>query len=139
MALNPGQVAYLEVSDDDGTSYSPVGKLDNVTLNINAGEIEAPHYDDDGWTPYLDGKKDATIEFSAKLDIDDPGQDILLGNYFDGDEIKAKWAMVEGTGNPEYEALVTVTSASQESPDNDVQMLTGTLRIREKPSVTEQT
>lgn len=139
MGLQTGQLAYLKLSTDGGSTYTKLGKVDSLTININAAEIEAGHFDDDGWLEYLEGKKDATIDFSCKYDESDPGQDILLDYHFDSLTLDIEWAHKVGTGNRKYTATAIVTSLSPDFPDNDVAMITGTLRITSKPTPGTQT
>lgn len=144
MPLQTGNLAYLKVATPvvapATPTYEKAGKMDSLTINLNLAEIEAGHFDDGGWTPYLTGKQDATIDFSCKIDTDastgmlDAGQEILLEAYFDKTEILVKFAQRTGTGIREWSSTALVTSLVSDNPDGDVAMYTGTLRLTTKPT-----
>lgn len=129
MALVEGQVSKLYVSEDGGTTFVPVAKRVDMTLNLNKGEIDASHMDTGGWSEYLEGRKDATIDFTCRYDEEDAGQGILIDNYFEGGTIKVKFLLKEEIGANEYVADGFVTSLSPAPSDGSPTDMSGSIRL----------
>lgn len=116
----PGKISSLEVSKD-GTQWSKVGGRTDLTLNLTKGAIDASHMDEDGWSNYLPGRRDWSIDGTVRYMEDDEGQKIIIDNYFaDEEEIHVRFRLEQGDGKFEFigKAFATDVSAApaDESP-----------------------
>jgi predicted secreted protein len=138
----PGKLSKLSVSTDGGTTWLPVlGRVD-MTLNLNKGEIDGSHMDSDDWSNFLQGRKDASIDFTLRYLPGDEGQEALIDNYFasqlEETELDVRFRMREVAGEPEFTAKAYVSSLSMAAADEAPQDITGTLRINGAVTKSEQ-
>lgn len=56
-AAVPGFLAKVAVSTDGGSVYNVVGELRDVTLTLEADEIDATSKDSAGWREFIEGLK----------------------------------------------------------------------------------
>lgn len=125
-----GKVSSLEVSTNGGSTWTLVTGRVDMTLNLNKGEIEASHMDGGDWSNYLAGRKDATVDFTLRYMEDDPGQVILIDNYFgSGTEIDVRFRLQTGTGKNQFSGKGIVTSLSPAPGDEAPTDMSGTIRI----------
>lgn len=129
MAILQGQVSKLMVSDDGGTTYTAVGQRVDMTLNLNKAEIDASHMDTQGWSEYLEGRKDATIDFTVRYDEADAGQIMLIDSYFDDTVLDFKFMLKEEAGANAYTASGFVTSLSPAPSDGSPTDMSGSIRL----------
>ncbi len=128
-----GKLSKLDVSIDDGTTWLPVlGRVD-MSLNLNKGEIDASHMDSDDWSNFLQGRKDASIDFSLRYLPGDEGQEALITHYFASQqaetELDVRFRMQELAGDPEFTAKAFITSLTISAADEAPQDMNGSLRI----------
>lgn len=138
----PGKLSKLSVSTDGGTTWLPVlGRVD-MTLNLNKGEIDGSHMDSDDWSNFLQGRKDASIDFTLRYLPGDEGQEALIDNYFasqlEETELDVRFRRREVAGEPEFTAKAYVSSLSMAAADEAPQDITGTLRINGAVTKSEQ-
>jgi len=138
MAKNRGDVAFFEVSDDGGSTWNKLGNRNTLTVDINRDEIEVTDADSQGWREYLASYKDATIDVEGFINSDDTGQGLLLDHVLNDTDIRARWGYVEGSGEDQYEAPVFHTSSTKDNPIDDAGSFSFSLRVKEKPTVTQQ-
>lgn len=138
MAKNRGDVSFLELSDDGGSTWTRLGNEQTMTVNENRDEIEVTDKDSQGFREYLASYKDLTIDVEGYLNPDDSGQAILIDHVLNDTSIQARWAFVEGTGEDQYEAPVFHTDHSRDNTFDDAGSFSATLRVKEKPTVTTQ-
>lgn len=129
----PGKLSSLEVSDDGGTTWTPVlGRVD-MTLNLEKGEIDASHMDSKDWSDFLHGRKSASIDFSLRYIEDDAGQGLLIDNYFASQLaetlLDVRFRLRTGSGDREFTAKGFVTSLTITAADEAPSDMNGTLRI----------
>lgn len=129
----PGKLSKLDVSNDGGNTWTPVlGRVD-MSLELQKGEIDASHMDSEDWSDYLHGRKSATINFTLRALPGDPGQEMLIDNYFASqlDEIllDIRFRQRIGAGEREFLAKGFVTSLTISAGDEAPQDITGTIRI----------
>lgn len=131
MAVTPikGSVSSLEVSTD-GTVWTPVlGRVD-MTLTLTRGTIDASHMDGDGWSNYLAGRRDWSIDGTVRYDEEDEGQKALIDNYFDetDGEIHVRFRLETGAGKREYVGRGFVTDVSPAPADEAPTDMTFTIQ-----------
>lgn len=131
MAVIPGRLNRLHLSDDGGSTFILLGCLEDAALNRNNDELDASCKDSPGgWRDFLIGFKDGTIDGSVKWDDADAGQQILKVASAAGSTIRARWRMEELTGADEVEADCLVTTETQDAPLEDISTMPFTLRLK---------
>lgn len=124
-----GKLSKLEVKGESGSWETVSGRVD-MTLNVNQGEIDASHMDGEDWSFYLEGRRDATIDFSLRYLPGDDGQSELITHYFDAEEDDTFDVRFQTqTSGVKFEAKAFVTSLNISAPDEGAQDMNGTLRI----------
>lgn len=138
-----GKLSRLEVSTDTGTTWLKVGGRVDMGLNLNKGEIDASHMDGEDWSNFLQGRKDATIDFSLRYIEDDEGQAALIDHFFASsgieEEIDVRFRLQEKTGAREFTGKGFVTSLSIPAADEAPTDMTGSIRINGPITKAEQT
>lgn len=122
-----GKVSELQV----GTSAADTlvkGRVD-WNFNVDKTEIDGSHMDiDDGWSLYLQGRKNATLTGTLRYIEDDPGQTLLIANTFgDGDELFVAFKF-SATGDT-YATKGFVTNMNPTAPDEDVTNMSFSMRL----------
>tara|TARA_R110000824_G_scaffold237140_1_gene425933 strand:- start:1593 stop:2060 length:468 start_codon:yes stop_codon:yes gene_type:complete len=148
MALKLGRISSIYVSFDLAVAPTlQLGKLVDITMNLNAQEVETTNHDSAGYREYLAGYIDGTIEGSARYDEADAEQMGLLDTFdttpattfsafpqcrlricFDN----AAGAMTTGADYYDYTAIVT--SMSLDSANEDVDNISFTFRLTGAPT-----
>lgn len=112
-----GKISSLEVSTD-GTQWVKVRGRTDMTLNLTKGAIDASHMDEEGWSNYLDGRREWSIDGTLRYIEDDPGQTIIVDNYFaDAEEIHVRFRMAQGVGKKEWTGKAVATDVSVTAAD----------------------
>lgn len=102
--------AQVSVSVDGGTSYQVIGEARDATLNISQNEIEATSFSSAGWSEYIPGLKEWSVDVEALYIPTNIGQENLFEALVDGAQIKIKLLPKTGTGNLGYQGDAFVTS-----------------------------
>jgi hypothetical protein len=140
LAIAEGRLAYLMVAEDGKTpTYQKVGKRVDLSLNLSRNENEAPHADDEGWTEYLMGRRNATIDGTVRYDESDAGQQALIDHYFGDKEILIKFALETGSGKAEYTGKGFITNLTPSPPDEGPTDMSISIRINGKLEKETQT
>lgn len=129
MSAIAGRISTLEVSTDGGTSYDPVGKLVDATLNLNVDELECTTHDSAGAREYLPNHHDATLDGTLRWDQDDVGQGVILDKAFDKTLAKYRFRIETGTGRLEFVADGFATTYSPGTPLDDTTNIDFTIRL----------
>lgn len=102
--------AQASISVDGGTSYQVIGEARDATLSISQNEIEATSFSSGGWSEYIPGLKEWSVDIEALYIPANIGQENLYEALVDGTQIKVKLLPKTGTGNIGYEGDAFVTS-----------------------------
>ena len=102
--------ARVSVSTDGGTTFKLIGEARDATLNISQNEIEATSFDSGGWSEYIPGLKEWTVDIEALYIPTNDGQDALYDGLVAGSKVQVKLLPKTGTGNTGYKGDAFVTS-----------------------------
>lgn len=102
--------ARVSISTNGGTSFSLLGEARDATLNISQNEIDATSFDSGGWSEFIPGLKEWTVDTEALYIPDNAGQDALYESLVNGTKIQIKLLPKTGSGNIGYEGEAFVTS-----------------------------
>jgi predicted secreted protein len=102
--------ARVSISVDGGTSYQVVGEARDATLSISQNEIEATSFDSAGWSEYIPGLKEWSVDIEALYIPTNIAQENLYEALVNGTGLKIKLLPKTGTGNLGYEGDVFVSS-----------------------------
>ena len=102
--------ARVSISIDGGTSFQLIGEARDATLSISQNEIEATSFDSAGWSEYIPGLKEWSVDVEALYIPTNVGQENLFEALVDGTLLKIKLLPKTGTGNLGYEGYVFVSS-----------------------------
>lgn len=117
----PGYNAKLAVSTDGGSTYTDVGELRDVTLTLEADEIDATSKDSNGWREFIQGLKKwggtaAGIYLQANV-----GQDALYNALVNGTTVMLRFRPKSGVGNDQFIGTAVVTHYEPAGPlDNAI-------------------
>jgi hypothetical protein len=128
MVCIPGRYAKLQLSDDAGVSYSDLGGIVDVTLNINIDELECTSHDSNGVREYIPNHSDFTLDVSARWLDGDAGQDIVLDAVDAKTTFLFKFTMETGAGKDVWLGSAFATTATPAGPLDDTGSLDITLR-----------
>jgi predicted secreted protein len=102
--------ARVSISVDGGTSYQLIGEARDATLNISQNEIEATSFDSVGWSEYIPGLKEWSVDIEALYIPTNVAQENLFEALVDGTTLKIKLLPKTGVGNTGYQGSVFITS-----------------------------
>ena len=102
--------ARVSISIDGGSSFQLIGEARDATLSISQNEIEATSFDSAGWSEYIPGLKEWSVDVEALYIPTNVGQENLFEALVDGTLLKIKLLPKTGTGNLGYEGDVFVSS-----------------------------
>ena len=124
-----GKISVLKVGLTDPATTAVNGRVD-WNFNLDKTEIDGSHMDvTDGWSLFLQGRKNATISGTVRYIEDDAGQGILVDNAFAEDtNIHVLFSFAGGTPT-EWKAEAFVTNINPSPPDEDVTNMSFTIRI----------
>ena len=123
-----GKISTLKVGVTSPATTDVKGRVD-FNFNLDKTEIDAGHMDiTNGWSAFLQGRKNATISGTVRYIEEDAGQIILLTNAFaDGDTIYV--AFTFAAGGDSYTAQGFVTNINPSPADEDVTNMSFTIRL----------
>jgi predicted secreted protein len=102
--------ARVSISADGGTSYQLIGEARDATLSVSQNEIEATSFDSAGWSEYIPGLKEWSVDIEALFIPTNIAQENLYDALVNGTGLKIKLLPKTGTGNIGYEGDVFVSS-----------------------------
>lgn len=105
-----GFTARVSISADGGTSYQVVGEARDATLSISQNEIDATSFDSNGWSEFIPGLKEWSVDIEALYIPTNVAQENLFEALVEGTTLKIKLLPKTGTGNIGYEGGVFVSS-----------------------------
>lgn len=114
-----GSVSSLEVSTDGGTTWEKVlGRVD-MNLSLTKGSVDASHMDGDGWSNYLPGRRDWSVDGTVRYIEEDEGQKALIDNYFDESdgELDIRFRLNQGVGKVEFTGKAFTADVSPSPAD----------------------
>jgi hypothetical protein len=124
-----GRLGTLNVSNDGGLSYVPLGSLMDATLNISVDELECTNHDSGGAREFVPNYHDITLDFTNHWDDFDPGQNIVLQAMFAKTLLRLQFALQTATGAKVFEGEAFATSLTAGSPNDDIASFDGTFRV----------
>lgn len=131
MAIRIGIEAKLYRNTGSGGSptWSEITNAREVTLNLEAAEVDATRRGSGGWREILSGLKDASIEFELVYDPEDAHFQAIKDAYFQNDtlEIAALDAPVAENGEG-LRAVMSVINFSRNEPLEEVLTVNVTLK-----------
>lgn len=116
MPALPGRVQTLEVSNDSGTTWVKVGKLQDAELSRERNTIDTTNKDDGEFNSFVLGTQTNRITGTVVLDESDQGQQILEQAYENATTLKFRWRNKTGTGFKQYTADGIVTRWPTSAP-----------------------
>ena len=114
-----GYNALLYISDDGGTTYSKIGELRDVTINVNLDAIEATSHDSGGWREFLPGLSQWGASAEALYVDADAGQDKVFSALDGKSTVKFRFTPKTGTGLEKFEGDGIITSWELSGPNDD--------------------
>nr|BDD45776.1 hypothetical protein 5 [bacterium]BDD47215.1 hypothetical protein 8 [bacterium] len=109
--------------------FSALGEIKDATLTVSTGEIDATSFDSNGWSQFIPGLKDWTVEVEALYVDSDAGQSALWDALVNGDQLKVQLAPKgDASGDVLYEGSAFMTSWEVNNPIDDAVVLTMSLR-----------
>lgn len=129
MAGIPGRLARLEVSEDGGVNWIPVGGITDSTFNINVDELEVTTYDSNGHREYIPNHDDATLDMSCRWIEEDPGQATIFNKVFDKGTFRVRFRLQNVSTRRLFTASGFATKASPKAPLDDAAGFDVTLRL----------
>lgn len=150
MAVKLGRISAIYVSFDLASAPSTqIGKLVDVTMNLNTQEVETTNHDSAGYREYLAGWIDGTIDGSARYDEANAQQMGLL-DTFDADgtttttfsdfpKCRLRICFDNASGSMTstadfYDWNAIVTSLSIDAANEDVDNINFTFRLTGTPT-----
>lgn len=148
MAVLAGRISILQISLDQGVTFTTIGKLVDISMTMNTSEIEFTNHDSAGYREYLPSFIDGTIEGSARYDesnatqmaILDSGDSSPASGYLDWPNVQLRVVMETSaaaptgvTGADEYKFNAFCTTFTLDSANEDVDQLSFSFRITGAP------
>jgi predicted secreted protein len=112
MATNAisGFSAKVSISVDGGTTFELIGEARDATLAISQNEIEATSFDSNGWSEYIPGLKEWSVDIEALYIPYNIGQENLYEALVDSALLQIKLLPQNSSGATGYKGDVFITS-----------------------------
>lgn len=115
----PGFNAKLAVSTDGGTTYTDIGELREVTLTLEADEIDATSKDSGSWREFIPGLKQWGGSAAGLYLQANAGQDAVYNALVNGTTVKLRFRPRAGAGNDQFIGDAIITSYEPSAPLDD--------------------
>lgn len=124
----PGFNAKLAVSTDGGSVYNDIGEMRDVTLTVEADEIDATSKDSAGWREFLEGLTQwgGTAE-GLWLDVN-TGQDAVYNALVAKTTVMLRLRPKTGAGLDQYIGTAIITGYEVANPLDDAVAVNITFR-----------
>lgn len=129
MARIPGRLGRAYISTDGECTWVAIGCLTDIDFNGSQEQLEATCKDDGQFKSFIPGRKEATLDFTARWDEEDAGQELMDAAFFSATRVAIRFRMQERTGAKEYIAKGLITDYSMSSPNDDIAELSGTIQL----------
>lgn len=130
MSCIPGRLSRVQVSFDNGVTYSNLGGIVDVTLNGNVDELECTDHDSNGIREWEPNHIDFTMDLSLRYDEDEPAQVDLLNTLIPSpSSFKLYFFLENVSGRRRYESDAFITTWSPAGPLDDTASLDVSLRL----------
>lgn len=125
MAVTRGRIGEISI---DG---NVLGKLIDGTLTIESSEINTTTHDSGQFEDFLQGRKNGSIEAPCRYDESDTAQQALNAASIGETTVAVVWVSrgIATTGAERYSATAFVTSQPLESPNDEDNKISYTLRL----------
>jgi hypothetical protein len=121
---------YYDAAGVGGSSWSEMGNVKDVTLNLETGEADVTVRANTGWRAMVGTLKEATIEFTMQWDTEDAGfaalQDAFMNNLSIG--IAVMDGEIATPGSQGLTANCSVISFSRSEPLEEAMTVDVTLK-----------
>lgn len=114
-----GYKAKLYVSTDGGNTYNLVGEVRNLTLRVEADNIDVTSHDSAGWREFIQGLKQWTATAEALYVDTNAQQDAVYAALTGGTVIDLRIYAEEASGKEQWEGEARVTSWELSGPNDD--------------------
>ncbi len=104
----PGYKGQMFQSED-GTNFTKIAELKDVTLHIKNDPQETTTKDSDGWREFDGGLKDWTATAESLYVESDVGQDALFDALVDNQKLHFRFQPQTGPGRRKYEGTGLIT------------------------------
>ena len=114
MAIKLGMEAVLKYKaggQAGGGSWTALGNVKDVTLNLETGEADVTTRANAGWRATVGTLKEASVEFEMVWDTADPGFTAIKNAFFDNDPIGLQ--ILDGTSGQGLQADFSITNFSR--------------------------
>jgi hypothetical protein len=116
MALQLGMNAVLKHGTAGAIANTALGKVKNVTLNLETGEADVTTRGNNGWKATVSTLKDASIEFEMVWDTSDAGFTAIKNAYFGNSAIALLALDKDAAGGQGLDADFMITNFTREEP-----------------------
>ena len=140
MAAILGRTAILQIARD-GTTPATLAKVTDLSVSMNAGEIDTTTFDDAGLRTFVKGNRDMTFDFSFVFDdAGDAAQEDVLSSWgnlsgadgstaLPGGILDFKIMLEGGSGQMTILGDCFLTSVSYSTGEEDVQRVDCSARV----------
>lgn len=115
----PGFNAKLAVSTDGGSIYNDIGELRDVTVTVEADEIDATSKDSAGWREFIQGLKQWGGSAEGLYLQANVGQDAVYNALVNGTLVKLRFRPKAGAGNDQFIGDAIITGYEPAGPLDD--------------------
>jgi hypothetical protein len=113
----PGYNGVFYVSTDGGTTWLPVGELQDVTLQIKTAMLDATSHSSNGWKNNVPGLKEWSASVGQLAIFSDTGQAALTAALTPGTRLKFRFDPAgTATGKPRREGFGLVSDWQEKEP-----------------------
>jgi predicted secreted protein len=123
-----GYMGKIYLSSDGGSTYIPIGEVNDMTLSIKADDMEATSFDSVGWKEFIPGLKEWEADTEALYLYANAGQDALYSALVAGSVLKIRLLPKVGTGNKGYQGDAFITEWEFNNKVDDVVSLSASFR-----------
>ena len=135
MAKHKGNLAFLRISADGGSTYNDLGNMKSLNIALSADEVDFTDFDTNGWKDIRSGLKEGTISGDGNRNTSDQAQLDLINFWMgaDGQQLKAQFAFIEETGQPQYSVDIGPTQNDQALPNQEASTFSFSFRMQGQP------
>lgn len=134
-----GRDETLAVSTD-GSSYTDVGGLVDVSYSGSADTIDVTDNDSAGWKEHLDGEKSVSISITANWDEADTGLGMILTAFSGGSTLYVRHRpRGDGSGYKEFIGSGTITSFEESQSHDGKAEVSAEWQLSGAPTIQNQT
>jgi predicted secreted protein len=123
-----GYRGKIYLSTDGGTTYIPIGEVNDMTLSMKTDDMEATSFDSQGWKEFIPGLKEWEAETEALYVYANAGQEVLYNALVAGSVLQLRLLPKTGLGNKGYQGDAFITEWEMNNKVDDVVTLSASFR-----------